>query len=326
AQAGGPNSPDFISHAEGFITNVTNGHYLVRDGHVDAIEFTQILPAGTVKAFSKTKYGKLPGFGVTGVWSLMNRAQGRGITGMVDYLSSNPGYGFIPLLAYQHAGGVYYNAFHNAGIRSPVGTRYLPKEWRKVAGERNPKSSYKNLWLVSRGPASHGCTRLDSGQMSEMRNALPSNNDTLVGMPTFRNLPICYDVFDIDGNGTPEVMGVQYYVAYVSKGHKPVKPWAPNTRKPYYSWLYGDNISYNSDNSATMKKVPVCRFVGRKKAVEAEVLENIPLYEAPFEPAPIQFYTIKKVNFETRKGMEFNRELRRVGVNYEFNKKKLMLE
>ena len=60
--------------------------------------------------------------------------------------------------------------------------------------------------------------------------------------------------------------------------------------------------------------------------VEAEVLENIPLYEAPFEPAPIQFYTIKKVNFETRKGMEFNRELRRVGVNYEFNKKKLMLE
>ncbi|MGI9481041.1 MAG: hypothetical protein ACR2OR_01665, partial [Hyphomicrobiales bacterium] len=48
AQAGGPDSPEFVSHAENFITNVTNGHYLVRDGHVDAIEFTQILPAGTV--------------------------------------------------------------------------------------------------------------------------------------------------------------------------------------------------------------------------------------------------------------------------------------
>ncbi|MGI9371480.1 MAG: hypothetical protein ACR2OJ_03215 [Hyphomicrobiales bacterium] len=326
ARTKGADDPTFVEQAKNFLTSVTKGYYTLRDGYVDAIEFTRIMPAGTVKAYVNTKHGKLPGFGVTGVWGLMERAQGRGITGMVDYLSSNPGYGFIPLLAYQHAGGVYYNAFHNAGIRSPVGTRYLPKSWRSVSSERNPKHKYKNLWLVSRGPASHGCTRLDSGQMSEMRHMMPSDQKSMVGMATYRNLPQCYDVFDIDGNGTPEVMGVQYYVAYVSKGHKPVKPWAPNTRKPYYNWLYGENISFNDDGSAVIKNVPVCRFVGKKKAAEANVLQDIPLYEAPFEPGPIQFYTIKSVSFESRAGMEFNRELRRIGSTYDANKKKLMIK
>lgn len=326
ARTKGADDPAFVEQAKSFLTSVTKGFYTLRDGYVDAIEFTRIMPAGTLKGFVNTKHGKLPSFGVTGVWDLMERAQGRGITGMVDYLSSNPGYGFIPLLAYQHAGGVYYNAFHNAGIRSPVGTRYLPKSWRSVSSERNPKHKYKNLWLVSRGPASHGCTRLDSGQMSEMRHMMPSDQKSMVGLSTFRNLPQCYDVFDIDGNGTPEVMGVQYYVAYVSKGHKPVKPWAPNTRKPYYNWLYGENISYNDDDSAVIKNVPVCRFVGKKKATEASVLQDVPLYEAPFEPGPIQFYTIKSVNFESRAGMEFNRELRRIGSTYDANKKKLMIK
>ena len=111
--------------------------------------------------------------------------------------------------------------FHNAGIRSPVGTSYLPPEWRKVASERDPKKSYKNLWLVSRGPASHGCTRLDSGQMSELRHALPSTSRAMAGIPTYRNLPQCYEVFDIDGDGKAEVMGVEYFVAYQSKKHKP---------------------------------------------------------------------------------------------------------
>jgi len=326
AKAGGADSADFAAHAEAFLTDVAKGHYVIRDGHVDAIEYTHILPSGTVKAFVKTKHGRLPAFGVNGVWDLMERAQGRGITGMVDYLSSNPGYGFIPLLAYQHAGGVYYNAFHNAGIRSPVGTRYFPKEWRKVASERDPKKNYKNLWLVSRGPSSHGCTRLDSGQMSEMRHALPSANDSMVGIPTFRNLPQCYDVFDINGDGKPEVMGVKYYVAYVSKGHKPVKPWAPNTRKPYYKWLYGENISYNDDGSAVIKDVPVCRFIGKHKAKEAAMFKDIPLYEAAFEPGPIQFYTIKPVSFESRKGMQFNRELRRVSGQYDADRSKLFLK
>jgi len=326
AHAGGTDSYDFVKQAKAFLTEATQGHYVVADGHVDAIEFTHIMPAGTVAAWTDTPRGRLPAFGVTGVWPLMVRAQGRGVTGMVDYLSSNPGYGFIPLLAYQHAGGVYYNAFHNAGIRSPVGTHYLPKAWRDVASERNPDKKYKNLWLVSRGPASHGCTRMDSGQMSEMRDALPSSSDVMAGIPTYRNLPQCYEVFDINGDGSPEVMGVQYYVAYKSVKHTPEKALAPNNRKGYYDFLYGSNISYNADGSAVIKEVPVCRFVGKRKAEEAKVLQDVPLYEAEFEPGPIQFYQLKPVSFESAKGFEFNRELRKIGTGHETDRSKLFLD
>ena len=69
--------------------------------------------------------------------------------GMVDYLSPNPGYGFIPMLPYQYAGGIAYNAFHNAGVRCQLNsTKFLPAAWRKVASERDGKKPYQNLWIV----------------------------------------------------------------------------------------------------------------------------------------------------------------------------------
>src|SRR5690606_23873634 len=96
---------------------------------------------------------KIPAFGVTGVWHLISRDRGRGLVGMTDYLSPNPGYGFIPMLPYQDAGGIFYNAFHNAGVRSQLNsTPFLPAAWRNVPGERDPKKPYQNLWVVSRGP------------------------------------------------------------------------------------------------------------------------------------------------------------------------------
>lgn len=326
AAKGDSTSAGFVEAATEFLTVATNGHYSVVNGAIEALEFTAIYPVGTAQATRKTKYGTLPDFGVTGVWPLVERKNGRGITGMVDYLSSNPGYGFIPMIAYQPAGGIYYNAIHNAGIRTPASTPYLPKEWRKVPGEKNPNKPYKQLWIVSRGPASHGCTRMDSGQMSEFRNSMPSSSDTMVGIPNFRNLPQCHEVFDVDGDGKSEVMGVSYFHAYKSAKHKPAYAYAPNNREDYYDWLYGKNVSYVEDGSAVLAKVPVCRFIGKKKAQEMAVLENIPLYEAPFEPGPIQFYKLLKTSFESRKGMEFNRELRRIGLGYETQRDKLFLK
>jgi hypothetical protein len=121
-------------------------------------------------------------------------------------------------------------------------------------------------------------------------------------------------------------MGVQYYVAYKSVDHSPVKANAPNTRKPYYEWLYGSNIRYEPDGSAVIEKVPTCRFVGTRKAEEAVTYQDVPLYEAPFEPSPIQFYKINKVSFESAAGYEFNRELRKVGVGHKSDRRKLLLD
>ena len=76
---------------------------------------------------------------------------------------------------------------------------------------------------------------------------------------------------------------------------------------------------------ASLKQVPVCRFVG-KKAGEAETLTNVPLYEAKFAPEHIQFYRIKSVAFDSPPGFELNRELRKVGAGHALDRGKLLLK
>ena len=321
-----PGSRAFREHALDFLQRATGGRYRAHDAVVEAAEFTAIYPAGTIDGTTTYKGERLPDFGVTGVWPLIRRAEGRGITGMVDYLSTNPGYGFITMLAYEHAGGIVYNAFHNAGVRCGLGeTPFLPSAWRKVMGERDSKKPYQNLWIIARGPASHGCTRLASGHMTELRQILPSESSVLERVVTFRNLPQCYDVFDVQGDGAPEVMGVQYYLAFKCRDHTPIKSNVTNRREPFYRWLYGDNINMAEVGHASLKQVPVCCYVG-KKANEAETLMNVPLYEATFAPEHIQFYRIKSVAFDSPPGYELNRELRKVGAGHVPDRGKLLLK
>lgn len=327
ARAGQASDAAFRDQTSSFLDQATQGHYRTRDGFVDAVEFTAIYPAGTLEGTMTYQGEKLPDFGVTGVWPLIARTQGRGLIGMVDYISPNPGYGFISMLPYQHAGGISYNAIHNAGVRCELGsTPFLPAAWRKVASVRDGKKPYQNLWIASRGPTSHGCTRLGSGHMTELRNSLPASSEVLEDVDTFRDLPQCYDVFDIDGSGTPEVMGVQYYLAYRSNEHTPVAAYVTNKREPFYRWMYGDNIELGPVGQAKLKAVPTCRFIGKKKAQEAQTLSDVPLHEAAWAPESIQFYTLKPAAFDSTPGYEFNRELRKVGVGHQTDRRKLFLK
>ncbi len=327
ARQGGPDGAALRDQVGPFIDKATGGLYTVRDGAVQAIEFTTVYPAGTVDATTTYRGEKLPDFGVTGVWNLTPRTHGRGLLGMVDYLSPNPGYGFITMLPYQYAGGITYNAFHNAGVRCQLNsTKFLPSAWRNVVSERDGKKPYQNLWITSRAPVSHGCTRLASGHVSEMRQVVPTESTVLERVRTFRNLPGCYDVFDVRGDGTEAVVGVQYYIAYkCDTEHTPLRSYVTNRRDPYYRWLYGNNVVLGPVGKVTMREVPVCRFVGRK-AEEAQTLSNVPLYEAPFEPEAIQFYTVKPVPFDSDKGMGLNRELRKVGAGHALDRAKLLLD
>jgi len=325
ARSGGADAAAFRSETGSFVTAATGGHYRVGGDAVEAVEFTTIYPAGTVDAMITYKGERIPDVGATGIWPLMRRENGRGQLGMVDYLSTNPGYGFIPLFAYQYAGGISYNAFHNAGVRCQLNnTPFLPPEWRKAVSERDGKPM-QNLWIVGRGPTSHGCTRLPSGHMSELRQIAPTESDTLTRVKNFRNLPQCYDVFDLRGDGRPAAMGVQYYLAYKSSEHTPVRAYAANRREPFYRWLYGSNIEMGPVGKARLKEVPVCRFVGRK-AQEAALLRDVPLHEAAYVPDAIQFYTIKPASFESGPGFHFNRELRKVGAGHTIDRRMLFLE
>lgn len=318
--------PAFEQETARFLALVTGGRYPLVAGEIRALELTAIYPAGTAKAWTRHKGMQLPDFGVTGVWPLLPREHGKGLIGMVDYLSTNPGYGFIPLLGYQYAGGIAYNALHNAGVRAQLdSTPFLPKAWIEVRDERDGKP-YQNLWIGSRGPASHGCTRLPSGHMSELRDALPSTSRALTGIDNFRNAPQCFDVFDVDGDGRDEVMGVRYFLAYWGEKHTPKATYAPNDREGFYAWLYGDDVAYGADGSARLREVPVCRFRGLHKAEESAVLADVPLYEAPYAPEAIQFYVTKPVSFKSRAGFELNRELRRIGGGYTPDRRVLLLE
>src|SRR6185369_14705932 len=141
-----------------------------------------------------------------------------------------------------------------------------------------------------------------------------SESDTLTQVKTYRNLSGCYDVFDIDGDGKDEVMGVQDYLAYKSNEHTPVRASVANKREPFYRWLYGDNVELGAVGHARIKSVPVCRFIG-KKATERATRTDLPLYEAAYAPEPIQFFRTK-VAFDSAPGFELNRELRKVGVGH----------
>jgi hypothetical protein len=317
----------FVAQALTFLELATRGHYPVVDDKVTAIEFTAVYPAATAMAWTPYKELKLPDFGVTGAWPLIARSQGRGLPGEVDYISPSPGYGYIPLLAYQHAGGVYYNALEGPGVRMQLNaTPFLPAAWGKVREALDPKKTYRNLWTGSRGPTSRGSTRLPAGHMSELRDVLPPSSRDLEKIVEFRNLPQCFDLFDIDGDGSLEVVGLQYYIAYWIDRNRPREPYAANNRKAFYSWLYKDNVYFKKNGRAFLKEVPVCRFTGLRKAVEARVINNVPIYDAPYARESIQFYLTEPVRFGSEQGVELNRELRRIGAGHDLDRRKLLLD
>ena len=316
----------FGPKAETFFHDVTGNLYDVRDGTLDFYEFTSVFPAGTYDATTKFEGRTIPRFSTTGVWTLIPREKGTGDVGMVDYISKAGYYGLMPMLPYQYGGGSAYNAFHNPGISNWMqGHPLIPNEWKKrTDGSRDGKTFLRSS-ITSRGPVSHGCTRMNPGHLSEFREMLPSTSDGIKGTRVFLNLSQCYDIFDVDGDGTEEAMGVQYYIAFQAKSRVADKLWVQNDRKDYYDWLYGDEIIYGPPGEVVVKKAYECTFVQRK-AVQGKKHENVKLYEAPYEPEYLQFYTINGVRATTAKGYDFNREMRRVGYGYEVDRKALLLE
>jgi len=316
----------FRAKGEAFFHSVTDHVYPVRDGKLDYWEFTAIYASGSHDETIAWNGRQIPQISTTGVWPLIPRMHGKGILGMVDYISSAGYYGLMPMLPYEHGGGIYYNAIHNTGISNWIGGHpLLPLEWRKhTAGSRNGKP-YNRVALTSRGPVSHGCTRLNNGHLTELREMLPSTSEGMRGIVQYRNVSHCYDVFDVEGDGTEEVIGVQYYIAFRhTKSRVMEQIWVQNDREDFYRWMYGDDMRFGPIGQVTMKRVCDGRFV-EKKAREGRWYENLKLYEAPNAPETLQFYRVKGRSSLSPEVMEFNRELRRVGYGYTIDRSRLFL-
>ena len=316
----------FAPKAAAFFADVTDGIYPVRDGKIDYYEYTAIWAAGTYDKTTKVKGRTIPWITTPGVWTFIPRMHGKGITGMVDYISSAGYYGLIPMFPYEYGGGIAYNAIHNTGISNWIqGHPLLPKEWKTYTDGSRSGKPFNRVAVTSRGPVSHGCTRLGSGHLAELREMLPSTSEQMKGIVNYRNVSQCYDVFDRKGDGNEEIMGVQYYIAFRHTNERVAKHiWAQNNREDFYNWLYGDEMNYGPVGEVTFDEVCTGKFV-KKKALVGETYEDLKLYEAPYEPETIQFYKIKGLRPTSREGMDFNRELRRVGYGYEVDRSKLRL-
>ncbi len=317
----------FRSKAEAFFQSVTGGIYEIRDGKIDYYEYTAIYPAGTYDTTTRYKGKQIPQITTQGIWYFKPRLHGTGMVGMVDYISGAGYYGLIPMFPYEYGGGSAYNSIHNTGISNWIqGHPLLPKEWKNhTEGSRSGKP-YNRVALTSRGPVSHGCTRLNSGHLAELRELLPSTSPQMEGIVNYRNVSHCYDVFDRKGDGNVEIMGVQYYIAFRHTNQRVAKQiWAQNNRKDFYDWLYGDEMNYGPIGQVTFDEVCEGKFV-KRKAVEGKRWKGLTLYEAPYQPETLQFYKIKGVDRLSHPGMDFNRELRRVGQGYQIDRKKLFLD
>ena len=325
--ARGGDAAAFRAKAEAFFAAVTDHVYPVTGGKLDYWEVTAIYAAGTHDSLTTHDGHQIPEITTQGVWKLIPREHGKGFLGMVDYISSEGYYGLKPMLPYEYAGGITYNAIHNTGISNWIpGHPLLPKEWSKVTEGSRDGKPFRRVSLTSRGPVSHGCTRLDDGHLAELREMLPSTSKDMEGIVTYRNVSHCYDVFDPKGDGDDRVMGVQYYIAFRHTDSRVMQEvWAPNDRESFYRWLYGDEMTYGPLNEVVIKEACDGRFVGRK-AREGKTYRGLKVYEAPYEPETVQMYTIKGVDAFSEAGMDFNRELRRVGHGYTIDRKLLHLE
>jgi hypothetical protein len=156
---------------------------------------------------------------------------------------------------------------------------------------------------------SHGCTHLNAGHISELRQLLPAETDQLSDVDLFYNTSTLYDVFDIDGDFEPEVMGVRYFIAYSLKDNKPDRLRVRDERHAYYEWLYGGELGYDAADRGVFRDVRDCHFLGRT-AVDGSEYGRITLREAPYESEKIQFYRFVDIPFA--------KELRKVGVRHPF--------
>jgi hypothetical protein len=189
-------------------------------------------------------------------------------------------------------------------------TKFLPDELKKPGIKSREGKDYHYLWLLSRGPMSHGCTHVNGGDIMELSQLLPASEKEIYSIIFYLNKSCLFDVFDINGDLEPEVMGVRYYVAYSLKNKKPGKLRAPMERRPYYKWLYGGILKYKTDGRGYFENIRDGRFVD-KLAVAGQEYSKIFLYEAEMEPFRLQFFKMKGI-----KDIPDIRELRKAGEDY----------
>ena len=102
-------------------------------------------------------------------------------------------------------------------------TSFLPPAWRTVTTSSRDGEPYEYLWLlVARADVARLHASRTPATSPELRQLLPAETRSASTRSIcYYNTSILYDVFDIDGDFEPEVMGVRYFIAYSLKDGRP---------------------------------------------------------------------------------------------------------
>jgi hypothetical protein len=256
-------------------------------------EFTTIYPTGSVMASTTDSEGnRINKFASPGLWNFF-AYDGQN----PDSVPNEPYYAWMPKMFYERAG----NAYHNPGIR-------LSGITNSAKAALDIPAAHKMLSAVKRGAVSHGCSRLSGGHVWEMRSIMPVEGSKLSKVNVFINLPTDFDVYDIDGDGKAEVMGVEYLISYGLAGNYETREGgelevADSARKlQFYTNLYGARNVFVTDSQGKFQFVnPTTSLTSyldyEKKGAKTRVKLNgtYPLYEQTYERDKIQMYRISNL-------------------------------
>jgi hypothetical protein len=307
---GAPASPDDAGAIDALapayvalLARVSGDRYPVQDGTVRFAEFTAIYPVGTVAAYTTWRGRSIPQYPTPGRRALTTHQR----TLVADHIPTDDSYSYSPWLPYMHVTPTMHNAIHTPWWKMrPADAKFLPPAWRTVDRGSRDGQPFQKLWLLSRGPMSHGCTHLNTGHIAELRQILPADSERLYDVDVYLAKSELYDVFDVDGDLTPEVMGVRYFIAYSLINGKPDRLRVKNERRAYYDWLYGGDLAYEGDRGV-FHDVRDAAFVGRD-ARDGCTYARLALREADYQPETVQFYRMVDIPFA--------RALRQVGLHH----------
>lgn len=257
-------------------------------------EFTTVYPTGTAKMSVNDKFGNsISAMASPGLWTFFKHRSGRG----VDNIRDEPYYGWIPKMDYEAIG----NGFHNPGLRF-FG---IPSN---VKTSLNIPSTHSTLWAVKRGAVSHGCSRLASGHAWELRHLLPVIDSEVNKVHVFINKSEDFDLYDVDGDGDLEVMGVEYLIRYDARSsdRREVEGGGfemdASRKEAFYEVLYGRKNVFSFDGQVFSFSNPSIslqsyRDMNKKRVnTSLQLNGNFPLYEQKYEKDKIQFYRMDPSN------------------------------
>ncbi len=253
-------------------------------------EFTALYPTGSVEASTTDQFGnRIHTFSTPGLWKFLPRGSAHD----VDNIREEAYYMWAPKLDYEAAG----NGFHNPGLRFSG----LNSDLKTALGI---PQNHRTFEAVKRGGVSHGCSRLAVGHIWELRHIFPTENSRMEQVYHFGNRPQDFDVYDIDGDGQLEVMGVEYFISYGVQGTSGLARREgtgleinKDRKFAFYKDLYGERNVFAVDNedkyiftNPTISLPSYMDFKQKTMKARLTLTGSYKLYEQSYEKDKVQFY------------------------------------